>query len=63
MIPIDTPIATPKPAIKHNAMAVGLTKKASGVRDAACSLAEGVISLRAGRFQIPGSHLTEARSK
>ena len=33
------------------------------VRNAACSLAEGVISLRAGRFQIPGSHLTEARSK
>lgn len=33
------------------------------VRNAACSLAEGVVSLRAGRFQIPGSHLTEARSK
>jgi multimeric flavodoxin WrbA len=33
------------------------------VRNAACSLAEGVISNRAGRLQIPGAHLAEARSK
>jgi multimeric flavodoxin WrbA len=33
------------------------------VRNAACSLAEGVVSKRAGRFQIPGAHLAEARSK
>jgi multimeric flavodoxin WrbA len=33
------------------------------VRNAACSLAEGVISIRSGRLQIPGAHLAEARSK
>lgn len=33
------------------------------VRNAARSLAEGVVSHRAGRFHIPGAHLSEARSK
>jgi multimeric flavodoxin WrbA len=33
------------------------------VRNAARSLAEGVVAKRAGRLEIPGAHLTEARSK
>ena len=33
------------------------------VRNAACSLGEGVISMRSGRLQVPGAHLAEARSK
>ena len=33
------------------------------VRNAACSLAEGVILRRSGRLEIPGKHLPEARSK
>jgi hypothetical protein len=33
------------------------------VRNVASSLAEVVVAKRAGRFQIPGAHLPEARSK
>jgi multimeric flavodoxin WrbA len=33
------------------------------VRNAACSLAQGVISRRDGHLRIPGEHLAEARSK